>query len=62
MVKRVDWDHRDRMSKLAQVMYPNLSDRETQREMAQLSANQGKKSPMQGRIDAEKARLAGNRK
>jgi len=52
-----DWHTLPRMGRLARVMYPNLAEPQHQREMAQLAANEFKKSPMQGRIDAQKARL-----
>jgi hypothetical protein len=50
------WHSKPRIERLAAVMYPHLTDAATQREMAQLAANEQKKSPMQGRLDAEKAR------
>jgi hypothetical protein len=52
----VDWHSLPRQSRLAAVMFPNLADAETQRDMAQLARNEGKKNPMQGRVDAEQAR------
>jgi hypothetical protein len=50
------WHNQPRIGRLAAVMYPHLTDAATQREMAQLAANEQKKSPTQGRIDAERAR------
>ena len=52
-VKKVDWDNRDRMSKLASVMYPNLSDPETQREMLSLAQAEGKQAALVKRMKAD---------
>ena len=51
------WNTKSRAEKLAAVLYPNLTDAQTQATMAALARNEGKKSPTQGRIDAEKARM-----
>jgi hypothetical protein len=51
-----DWHSRSRIERLAAVMYPHLTDAATQREMAQLAANERKKSPTQGRIDANRVK------
>ena len=54
MIKRsVDWHSLPRQSRLAAVMYPHLSDGETQRDIAELARNEGKKSPMQARMEQE---------
>ena len=47
MSKSIDWHSLERNSRLARVMWPNLSAPEDQREMAELSKNENKKSPMQ---------------
>jgi hypothetical protein len=49
MTKSIDWHSLERNSRLARVMYPNLADAESQRDMAQMARNEGKKSPMQAR-------------
>jgi hypothetical protein len=55
MMKRsVDWHSLPRQSRLAGVMYPHLSDGETQRDIAELAMNEGKKSPLQARMEQEK--------
>jgi hypothetical protein len=54
MMKRsVDWHSLPRQSRLAAVMYPHLSDGETQRDIAELAMNEGKKSPMQAHREQE---------
>lgn len=45
-MKQLDWMQRPRESKLANVLYPNLSDEATQRELDEISHSEGKKSPM----------------
>ena len=47
MKRSIDWHDLSRHSRLARVMYPHLTDPESQRDMAQLSRNEGKKSPLQ---------------
>jgi hypothetical protein len=41
-----DWFKRPRMSRLAAVMYPHLTDQNTRDQMAALAKNEGKKPPM----------------
>jgi hypothetical protein len=53
--KEEQWHDIPREGRLARVMYPNLAEPSMQRQMAQLAANEQKKSPMQGRIDAQNA-------
>jgi hypothetical protein len=36
------------------LLYPHLTDAETQRDMAEIARGEGKKSPMQGQADAER--------
>jgi hypothetical protein len=57
-LKSVLWHSVPRQSRLAAVMYPNLTSAENQRDMAAFARNEGKKSPMQGKIDAEQAQRA----
>jgi hypothetical protein len=57
MKRSVDWHSLPRQSRLAAVLYPHLTDAETQRDMAALARNERKKSPMQGQADAERGRL-----
>jgi hypothetical protein len=40
-----DWAKRDRLSKLASVMYPHLADGETRAEMDRVSKIENKQSP-----------------
>ena len=40
-----DWFKRPRMSRLAAVMYPHLTDQNTRDQMAALAKNEGKKPP-----------------
>jgi hypothetical protein len=47
--KERSWDEKSRFEKLSAVMYPMHTSKETQRQMAERAANEGKKSPMQGR-------------
>jgi hypothetical protein len=56
MKRSVDWHSLPRQSRLAAVLYPHLTDAETQRDMANIARGENKKSPMQGRVDAENAR------
>jgi hypothetical protein len=42
-----DWHRRSRSQKLAAVLYPNLTDADTRRQMQTLSNNEGKRSPQQ---------------
>lgn len=53
MKRPVDWHSLPRASRLARVLYPHLSSPEDQRDMAQLSRNENKKSPMQARWEQE---------
>jgi hypothetical protein len=57
MKRSVDWHSLPRQSRLAAVLYPHLTDAETQRDMAAIARGEGKKSPMQGQADAERARV-----
>jgi hypothetical protein len=57
MKRSVDWWSLPRQSRLAAVLYPHLTDAETQRDMAEIARGENKKSPLQGRVDAETARL-----
>jgi len=47
MMRPLDWMKRPRESKLANVLYPNLSDAETQKEVSEIARSEGKKSPLQ---------------
>jgi hypothetical protein len=53
MKRSVDWFELPRQSRLAHVMYPHLSDGETQRDIAELARGEGKKSPMQARNEQQ---------
>jgi hypothetical protein len=53
IMKKVDWHELPRQTRLAHVMFPNLSDAETQRDLAELSRNEGKKSPLQAHMERE---------
>jgi hypothetical protein len=44
-IKRVPWEKRDRQFKLASVLWPNLADAGTRKEMDEISAREGKVSP-----------------
>jgi hypothetical protein len=48
-LKGITWAQRDRNSKLASVMWPDLADAETQKEMEAISAREGKVSPTKRR-------------
>jgi hypothetical protein len=56
-MKTVEWHKRPRIERLANVMYPHLADAETQRQMAEIARGEGRRSPLEGQADAEKARL-----
>jgi hypothetical protein len=56
--KPVTWHDLPREGRLARCMYPNLAEPQFQREMDELARAEGKRSPLQGRIDAERARKA----
>jgi hypothetical protein len=51
-MKPEKWHDRPRLERLAHVMYPHLSDPETQRQMMETAAVEGKQAGMQRRIDA----------
>jgi hypothetical protein len=53
MTKSISWHELPRSSRLARVLYPHLTDAETQREVAALARNEGKKSPLQARIEQQ---------
>ena len=53
MKRSVDWHSLPRQSRLAAVMYPHLTDGETQRDMAYWAKSDNKKSPMQARLEQE---------
>lgn len=46
-MKPLDWMKRPRESRLANVLYPHLSDGETQRELSEIARSEGKRSPLQ---------------
>jgi hypothetical protein len=54
-MKPVSWFERPRSNRLASILWPNLADQQAQREMAEITAAEGKKSPMQGVADARQA-------
>ena len=45
MTTRDDWHKRTRNQRLSAVLYPNLTDQDTRRQMQSLSANEGKRPP-----------------
>jgi hypothetical protein len=49
-LKREDWHSRPRLERLANLMYPHLSDASTQKEVLGLAANEGKQRGLQRRI------------
>jgi hypothetical protein len=55
-MKSVEWMDRPRMNRLASVMYPNLADDEAKRDMANLSRQEGKLSPLQRDSEGTKQR------
>jgi hypothetical protein len=44
-LKNMPWQQRDRNSKLASVLYPDLADEDTRKQMDEISAREGKRSP-----------------
>jgi hypothetical protein len=44
------WFELDRMSKIANCMYPHLSTKEIQKEVEEIAAREGKKSPLHWRL------------
>jgi hypothetical protein len=48
------WHQRPRAERLAAVMYPDLTDAETQREMAQLARNEGRRPPFDAEFRSNK--------
>jgi hypothetical protein len=56
MAKAVKWNERDKMSKLANVMYPHLAPKEVREEMRKAAALDGKKGPFEAKLAADKAR------
>ena len=58
MTTRGDWHKRTRNQKLAAVLYPNQTSKETRREMAQLSANEVKKAPTASPLLSDRTRGA----
>jgi hypothetical protein len=51
-----EWSRRDRFSKLASVLYPNLTSQTTRAEMAALAKNELKRSPQAGALLDDNAR------
>jgi hypothetical protein len=51
-LKQVDWHSRSRTERLANAMYPHLSDAATQAEMLKLAAIEGKQGQLAKRIQA----------
>jgi hypothetical protein len=43
--KEWNWSKRDRSSKLASILYPHLTTKETQQEMNELAKAEGKRPP-----------------
>ena len=56
MAKKESWDDKDRFFKLASVLYPMHTSEETRRQMAELAAREGKRSPQQARQDLLKGK------
>jgi len=50
-MKSVGWFERDRQSRLANVMYPNLAPPEVQRQMLETAAVEGKQDQVAKRIE-----------
>jgi cytosine/adenosine deaminase-related metal-dependent hydrolase len=50
MAKERDWHDKSRFERLASVMFPLHSSKETQRQMKELSDREGKRSPMDARL------------
>ncbi len=55
-MKKTDWHSQPRQSRLASVMYPHLASEETQKEMADLAAREGKRSPQAAKIEADRGK------
>jgi hypothetical protein len=55
-LRKQSWHERPRLSRLANVLYPNLADAETKAEMERIAANEKKKPPHQTPLlsDAER--------
>jgi hypothetical protein len=56
-LKQVDWHSRSRTERLANAMYPHLSDAATQAEMLKLAAVEGKQAGLAKRIQAGTERV-----
>jgi hypothetical protein len=50
------WSDRDKLSKLANVLYPHLAPKDVQEQMRKLCALDGKRGPLEAKIAADKAR------
>jgi hypothetical protein len=44
-LRKESWHERPRMSRLSSVLYPHMTDQETQDQMAKLAANEKRKPP-----------------
>ncbi len=55
-MKKTDWHDQPRQSRLASVMYPHLASEETQKQMADLAACEGKRSPQAAKIEADRGK------
>jgi hypothetical protein len=54
-MKTTTWETLPRSSKLAACLWPQLVDENIRREMRSLSANEGKTSPFDAKVSADKA-------
>jgi len=55
-MKKTDWHDQPRQSRLASVMYPHLASEETQKQMADLAAREGKRSPQAAKAEADRGK------
>lgn len=54
-LKHQRWHDLPRQTRLALVMYPDLAPKDRQQEMAAYAMAERKKSPMQGKVDSDRA-------
>ncbi len=54
--KKTSWHDQPRQSRLASVMYPHLASEETQKQMADLAAREGKRSPQAAKTEADRGK------
>jgi len=53
-MKKAGWHDQPRQSRLAAVMYPHLASEETRQQMESFSDREGRKSPQQAKIEADR--------